>query len=216
MSTAPPFARDRIIHGWIGLKALSDAGDAAWTLAVAWTAVTTASPAVAGLVVTASTVPRAITLLVGGVLADRVDPRRLMLGTTIARIGILISAIIAIALIGESIALLFAVAIAFGMCDALFEPSSASLTRQLVRPDDFAALAGLSQTSSRLGALAGSALGGILVAAGGLAAAAVANAATYTAVLLYLAFLLRARFPRKPADRIPMMRAIGDGFAYLR
>ncbi|MGO1234862.1 MAG: MFS transporter [Microbacterium gubbeenense] len=216
MSTAPPFARDRIIHGWIGLKALSDAGDAAWTLAVAWTAVTTASPAVAGLVVTASTVPRAITLLVGGVLADRVDPRRLMLGTTIARIGILVSAIIAIALIGESIALLFAVAIAFGMCDALFEPSSASLTRQLVRPDDFAALAGLSQTSSRLGALAGSALGGILVAAGGLAAAAVANAATYTAVLLYLAFLLRARFPRKPADRIPMMRAIGDGFAYLR
>ena len=216
MSIAPPFRRDRVVHGWIALKALSDAGDAAWILAVAWTAVTTASPAMAGLVVTASTIPRAITLLVGGVLADRVDPRRMMIGTTIARIAILAGALIAIAATGESLTLLFVVAIAFGMCDALFEPSSASLTRQLVRPDDFAALAGTSQTASRLGGMLGAAVGGVLIAFGGLAAAAIANVATYAVVLVYLVFLLRARFPRTAAPREPMLRAIAQGFVYLR
>lgn len=216
MSTAPPFARDRVVHGWIGLKALSDAGDAAWMLAVAWTAVTMASPAVAGLVVTASTIPRAMTLLVGGVLADRADPRKLMIGTTVARIAILAAGLASIAATGESIALLVTIAVAFGMCDALFEPSSASLTRQLVRRDDFAPLAGMSQTASRLGSMFGAALGGMLVAWGGLAAAATTNIITYATVLGYLSVLLRARYPRAAAPPAPLLRAIAEGFTYLR
>lgn len=216
MTIAPPFRRDRVVHGWIGLKALSDAGDAAWILAVAWSAVTVASPAVAGLVVTAGTVPRALTLLVGGVLADRLDPRRLMIATTVARLAVLLGALAALGTLGETLPVLFSIAIAFGICDALFDPSSASLTRQLVREEDFAALAGTSQTASRIGRMLGAAAGGVLVASGGLAAAAGANAVTYAGVLAYLLFALRARYPRTPAPRTPMLHAIAEGFGHLR
>ena len=79
LGTPPPFRRDLMVQTWLVMKALSDAGDAIWTIAVAWTAVQIASPAIAGLVVAAGTVPRALILLVGGAIADRVDARRMML-----------------------------------------------------------------------------------------------------------------------------------------
>ena len=216
MTAVVPFRRDRVLHGWILLKALSDAGDAAWYIAVAWTAVTLGSPVVAGLVVTAGTVPRAITLLFGGVLADRLDPRSLMLVTTGVRIGVLAATLAAIAIGGESLPLLFIVAIAFGVCDALFEPAGAAFTRQIVRDDDFGAYAGIGQTASRIGGMLGSAAGGLLVAFGGLAAAAAVNGVAYAAVLAYLGFVLRARRTREPAPPEPLRRAITGGFAYLR
>ena len=215
-TVAPPFHRDRAVHGWILLKAISDAGDAAWILAIAWSAVTAASPAIAGLVITAGTIPRAIALLVGGVLADRWDPRLLMIATTVARVGVLIATLVAINVSGETLPLLFAVAIAFGICDAIFEPSSTSLTRQLIREEDFAAIAGVGQTASRIGHMLGAASGGVLVAWGGLAAAAAANAVAYVGVIVYLVFVLRARYPRTPAPPEPMLRAIAGGFRYLR
>ncbi len=34
----PRFSRDLTVHAWIAVKALSDAGDAIWTIALAWTA----------------------------------------------------------------------------------------------------------------------------------------------------------------------------------
>lgn len=71
--TIPSFGRDRVVHGWIALKGLSDAGDAAWVIAVAWTAVQLTGATTAGLVVAAGTAPRALALLVGGVWADRVE-----------------------------------------------------------------------------------------------------------------------------------------------
>lgn len=216
MSSQTPFRRDRVLHGWILLKAISDVGDAAWYIAVAWTAVTLGSPVVAGLVVTAGTVPRAITLLFGGVLADRLDPRRLMLITTGARIGVLAATLASLAMTRESLPLLFAVAIAFGVCDALFEPAGSAFTRQIVRDDDFGAYAGTAQTASRIGGMLGSAAGGLLVAFGGLAAAAIVNAVAYAAVLAYLGFVLRARKARKPAPPEPLGRAIAGGFGYLR
>jgi len=216
MSIAVPFRRDRVLHGWIGLKALSDAGDAAWYVAVAWTAVTLGSPVIAGLVITAGTVPRAITLLFGGVLADRLDPRRLMLASTAARVAVLGVTLASLAIGDERLPLLFAVAVAFGICDALFEPAGAAFTRQIVRDDDFGAYAGFGQTATRIGGMLGSAAGGVLVAFGGLASAAAVNAVAYAAVLAYLGFVLRARRPRPPAAPERLGRALMGGFGYLR
>ena len=110
-AVAPAFRRDRVVHGWIALKGISDAGDAAWMIALAWSAVNIASPTVAGLIVTAGTVPRALTLLVGGVLADRFDPRRLMIATTAVRILVLLGALAAFGSVGETLPVLFAIAI---------------------------------------------------------------------------------------------------------
>ena len=93
-STAPPRpsapARPRRPRLARAAGRLSDAGDQLWTIALAWTAVHVASPAAAGLVVAAGTVPRALVLLLGGVVADRYDARRVMVLANGARIAVLV------------------------------------------------------------------------------------------------------------------------------
>lgn len=212
----PAFSRDRTVHTWLALKGVSDAGDAAWTIALAWTAVQVASPAVAGFVIAAGTVPRALILLLGGVVADRFDTLRVLRLVTLARIAVLGATVAGVQLAGVSVPLLLGVAVAFGVCDALFEPSVATLSRQLVREDDLAAYAGAGQTASRLGTLLGAAVGGGLVALGGLTATALVNVATYALVFVALAVVLAARFPLPRAGSEPVLRSIAAGFGYLR
>jgi MFS family permease len=65
------------------------AGDAAWLVAFAWTAATVADPATAGLVLGAGTLPRAVTALNGGALADRYDARRVVMLANAGRIAVL-------------------------------------------------------------------------------------------------------------------------------
>lgn len=213
---APPFRKDVLARSWLGVKAFSDAGDAAWAVALAWTAVQVASPAVAGLVVAAGTVPRALVLLVGGVAADRLDPRRVMVASTAARLVVL-----ALVLAGEltattSLTTLVAAAVAFGLCDAVYEPSAATVGRQLVRREDLSVYAGLGQTLSRLGTLAGAAVGGAVVARWGLGAAALLDAVTFVAVGVVLVAWLRPRYPLARAQAEPVLRAVAAGFAHLR
>lgn len=212
----PAFSCDRTVHAWLALKGVSDAGDAAWTIALAWTAVQIASPAVAGFVVAAGTIPRALVLLLGGVIADRFNTLRVLRIITLARVAVLLATVVGVQSAGASVPLLLGVAVAFGVCDAVFEPSVATLGRQLVREEDLAAYMGAGQTASRLGTMLGAALGGGLVALGGLTAAALVNVATYAVVFLALAAVLVARFPLPRAGSEPVLRSIAAGFGYLR
>ncbi|HYG93248.1 MAG TPA: MFS transporter [Nocardioides sp.] len=212
----PPFGRDRMVHGWLALKGLSDAGDAAWTVALAWTAVQVASPTIAGLVVAAGTIPRALALLFGGAVADRFDTRGVMIATNLVRIAVLAATATISTTAGDSVTLLVTVAAAFGVCDALFEPAAGTLGRQLVDEPDLAAYTSGSQTGSRLGYMAGAALGGGLVATAGLAGAALANLGTYAVVVFYLTAVLRVRIPIARAEEEPVLRAIASGFGHLR
>ena len=49
-----------------------------------------AAPAVAGLVVAAGTIPRALVLLLGGVVADRLEPGWVMLVVNVVRVAVLV------------------------------------------------------------------------------------------------------------------------------
>ncbi len=208
--------RDRLVQGWIGVQGLSAAGDALWTVALAWTAVQVASPAVAGLVVAAGTVPRAAVLLVGGVVADRMAARWVMLVVNAVRVAILVAVAIVVLAQGASVPLLALAAVGFGVCDAVFLPSAATIGRQLVRADVLPSYAGASQTADRIGSMGGAALGGAVVATWGLGGSAVANAVTFALVVGYLALALRPRYPLPRAAAEPVLRGIARGFAHLR
>jgi MFS family permease len=215
--TEPPvFRRDVRVHAWIAVKALSDAGDALWTIALAWTAVQIASPAIAGLIVAAGTVPRAIILLWGGVIADRADPRRVMLLFNVLRIGVLIGVALWVLATPPSVTVLLVAAIAFGVCDAFYEPSAGTIARQLVRASDLPSYGAVAQTASRLGTMAGSAAGGVLVAHLGLSGSASANTLTFVVVVAFIAIWLRPRFVLARAAKESALRGIGRGFAHLR
>jgi MFS family permease len=213
---APPFRRDRLSRAWLGVKALSDAGDSVWTIALAWTAVHVASPAAAGAVVAAGTVPRALVLLVGGVVADRFDPRRVMVLSNLVRIAVLLAVVVRVAVGPPSLVVLLAAAVAFGLADAVYEPSASTIGRQLVRTADLPAFSGLGQTLSRIGTMSGAAVGGFLVAAWGLGGSAAVDAVTFVAVVGFLVLRLRARYPLPRAECEPVLRSIGRGFGHLR
>ena len=176
----PAFRQDRLARAWLGLKAVSDAGDALWTIALAWTAVQIASPAAAGAVVAAGAIPRAITLLLGGAMADRYDALRVMTIANLVRIGVLVGVVVWVAA---------RVADAW-WCSWWPRSRSGSATRSTNRPpgpsadswcgpSDLAAYGGLGQTLTRIGTMVGSAAGGVVVAAWGLGGSAALNAVTF-------------------------------------
>jgi len=212
----PAFSRDRAVHAWIGVKALSDAGDAIWSIALAWTAVQITTPAVAGLVVAAGTVPRALVLLFGGVLADRVDARRVMIVCTLLRVAVLVGAAVWVLATPPTVLLLAAAAVAFGVCDAFYEPSASTIARRLVRAEDLPAYTAIAQTASRLATMGGSAVGGFLVARSGLLGSASANAVTFAVVVAFVAIWLRPRFALPRAAQESTWRGIRRGFGHLR
>lgn len=215
LSEPPTFRRDRRVHAWIAVKALSDAGDALWTIALAWTAVQTASPAIAGLIVAAGTIPRAIVLLFGGVIADRSDARRVMMLFNVLRVGVLVAVALWVLATPPTVGVLLFAAIAFGICDAFYEPSAGTVARQLVRPGDLPSYGALAQTASRLGTMAGAAIGGVLVAYAGLVGSAAVNALTFSLVVAFIAIWLRPRFLLARAARESVLHGIARGFAHL-
>ena len=213
---APPFRRDRLVHRWLVVRAVSEAGDQVWLVALAWTAVHVASPSAAGLVVAAGTLPRALVLLLGGVLADRYDVRRVMVAANLARIAVLV-AVAVVAAAGEPpVAVLVLAAAAFGVTDAVHDPSAATVGRQLVRTEDLASYSGLLQTLSRLGAMGGAAVGGFVVATWGLEGGALLNAGTFLVAVVFVVWWLRPRYPLERAEPQPVLRSLGQGLAHLR
>ncbi|MEJ1087692.1 MFS transporter [Microbacterium sp. Mu-80] len=215
LRTPPPFRRDRMVQTWLVVKALSDAGDAVWTIAVAWTAVQIASPAVAGLIVAAGTVPRAVILLIGGAIADRVDARRMMLLFNSIRVVVLVATAVWILTTEPTVAILLVTTVAFGICDAFYEPAAGTIPRQLVQPADLPSYSALGQTLSRLGTMAGAAMGGFLVAWSGMPGSATADAITFTLVIAFIAIWLRPHFalPRTTGESV--LHGVASGFRHL-
>lgn len=211
----PAFARDRLAHLWIGVRALSDAGDALWTIALAWTAVQVASPAAAGTIVAAGTIPRAMVLLLGGALADRLNTRRIIITTNVVRVGVLVAVACWVATAQPSVIVLMAAAISFGVCDAIYDPAANTIARQLVRPEDLPSYMGVAQTASRLGTMLGAALGGALVAHTGLAGSASFNAVTFLLVVVFVAGWLVPRFALARSEPERPWRAVVSGFRHL-
>ncbi len=213
----PPLRRDHRVHAWVAANGLSAVGDTVWLVALAWTAVHIAGPAQAGLLVGIGTLPRAALMLVGGALADRWDPRRTIIAANAARVVVLLAGVLALDVVdGHTFAVLAGVALAFGVADALHNPASGTMPRQMVRPDDLRPLLAMFQTVSRLGRLAGAPVGGLLVAAFDIRVAMLVDAASFAVTGVVYALWLRPRFPRAPSTGATWRRDLVSGLGYIR
>jgi MFS family permease len=212
----PPLRRDRRVQAWVLSGAVSEAGDVAWYVGLAWSAAQVTSPAGAGLVMGIGALPRALMLLFGGALADRWDGRRTMIIANLGRIAVLVVAAIVAASAGLSLALLLTVAVVFGAVDALYNPAAGTLPRRMVAADDLVPLAAGRQLANRLAVFVGAPLGGLLVAHGGLMTVMIVDAVSFGVIALALAFVVRPRFPQPPASGHSIRRDLAAGFGYLR
>jgi MFS family permease len=207
-----PVYRESGYLRYIGGQAVSVLGDQVWYVALSWTAVRLTSPGVAGAILAVSSLPRLILLLLGGAIVDRYGPRRLMIGSDLARAAVSLAAA-AIALARPGIGLLVVVALVFGVADAVFLPAAGAIAPRLLRPEQLTGGAALNTLVARIALTIGAPLGGLLVALGGLSLASAVNAATFVVSVVALS-TLRPRDAAAPV-REPIGRSLRDGLRYL-
>ncbi len=180
-----------------GGQGVSAVGDGVYLVALTWTALTlTHSSVYLGLLLTTSALPRAILMLGGGVLVDRWGARRVILGSDLTR-AILVGGLAALVALGHgSIALLFVIAGAFGVFDALFYPATMTLIPALVEPGQLSAANGVWQMAVQGSMLIGPPVGGVLVGVSGPAAAFAVDGASF---LVAFGALMAIRVSAAPA-----------------
>ncbi|MDP1805271.1 MAG: MFS transporter, partial [Acidimicrobiales bacterium] len=151
-----------------------------------------------GLVAAAAFVPIGVLSPVGGAIADRVDRRRLLIGTTV---GETLAAVLLAVLVGTGNASPLAVtALVFagGCMTALGFPAYQAILPDIVDREDLLGASSLSMAQYNLGRVVGPALAGAVLVAGSYTWAFTLNAVSYGAVVVAL---LMVRLPaRAPSD----------------
>ncbi|HMK92851.1 MAG TPA: MFS transporter, partial [Thermoleophilia bacterium] len=172
----------------------------------------THSSLVVGLLSAVEFAPLLIVPLVGGALADAVDRRRLVLLAELLLAGASV-ALLVNALIGAPrLWVLFVVAGSISAFDGLQRPPLDALLPRLVERDELTAAGAISSLRWTAGSILGPALGGVLIASVGLAAAYAFDIVTFAASLALLS-LMRAVPPPEDAER-PSVRGVVDGLRY--
>lgn len=142
-----------------------------------------------GVVLAAQTAPLAVFLLVGGVIADRLGRRRVMLGADVLR-GAAQAALGAWILVGRPPLWGFVVFAALvGTGTAFFMPAINGLIPSVVRAEYLPQANALNGLTVSIGAMAGPAIAGVVVAAASPGWAVLADAISYGVSVASLALL---------------------------
>ncbi len=159
---------------------ISTIGDMFYAVALPWLMLSSGrSPQDLGIVLTAYGIPRVGTLLVGGLLSDRLRPRRVMLLADLGR-TLLVSALVALAAAGQTAVWpLSLVSAPLGACTGLFIPASYTILPEVLDEDELPAGNALNSSTYQLAVLVGSAIAGVVVSLLRPAAALAVDAATF-------------------------------------
>lgn len=200
---------------WIG-SAISLLGDQFYLVALPWVVLQTTGSAIAmGTILMAAAIPRAVLMLMGGAVADRVSPRRVLLGTALGR-TVVVGAVGALLWLGVLRTWeLYVLGFAFGVADAFSLPASSAFMPSIVGREQLVAANSVMQTTAQLTTIAGPAPAGLVITALGAAWAFVIDAISFLFIIAALWTLPdppRAESPHKPA----MWKSVPEGIRYVR
>ncbi len=170
-----------------GGQAISAIGDGAFLTALSWQVlVLTGSATALGIVLVAQSIPRVTFLLFGGIVADRLPCRVVLLWSDSARAVF----VLAIAALGWLHVLrlwhLVALGLGFGLAEAFFIPAYQAIPPQIVPGEALTSANALTGASRSLSLLIGPALGAALVAIQGPSSAFAFDGATFVISALFL------------------------------
>jgi predicted MFS family arabinose efflux permease len=154
------------------------------------------SASAVGLVLACATLPLAGSVLIGGVVGDRMSRRAVMIAADLVRVasqGTTAALLIAGTAEVWTLALLAGVT---GAATGFFSPASTGLLPEVVPPEELQPANALRATAVSAGEIAGPLLAGVLVAAAGAGWAIAADAATFAVSALCL---WRLRVPERAA-----------------
>jgi MFS family permease len=171
------------------------------------------SAADVGYVIAARILPQVVLVLGGGVLADRLGRRPVMLGSDVLRC--VAQAVLAAALLAgrPAVWLIAALAALVGVGEAFFMPALDGLTVEIAPRDELGnanALLGLAKSAT---GVAGPALAGLLVAVAGPAVVVAIDAASYGVSVIALSGLRLGRSGRSAQS---LLREMAEGWVEFR
>ena len=201
---------------WAGMS-VSLVGDGVYFVALAWQVYDlSGSPTALSIVGVAWSFPLALFVLLGGVVTDRVERRRVMIAADLLRA--LAVAVIGILSVTGALELwhLVVIAAVFGTGEAFFGPAFSSIVPQIVPRDLLLQANALDQFVRPLGfMLLGPALGGLIVATLGPGEAFLLDAVTFGVSALALALLSPRPLPPRE-DPSSLLRDLREGLTFVR
>lgn len=205
------------VFRWLWLASLvSNVGTWMQTVGAQWLLVHTANAAIlVSLVQTADMLPDVLFAIVGGVLADILDRRRLIIAVQsgLAVTGALLAALTIAGHVSPALLLIFTFIIGSG--SVFITPAYQSLVPELVPREDVPSAVQLNSLNVNVARAVGPAIAGILIARFGVGADFALNAGTF---LLYAIVVVFWRPPAKSTVRRPerFFPALRAGGRYVR
>lgn len=202
---------------FFGGQVVSVTGSWMQNIASAWLIVTlTHSPVAVGVLALAQFLPFTIFGLFAGVLVDRFDTRKLVIGTQAVQM-VLAAALAGIALTGVAVPwMVYVIAFARGSVLVLDVPARQALTYRMVGPAELPNAIALNSSLFNASRVIGPALGGVVIAAFGLGFCFVSNAISFLAVLASLLAMDERKLFRlkRPDVRPTIWRGTREGIAF--
>jgi MFS family permease len=195
---------------------VSLAGSWMQNIALAWFVVELTDSALAvGLLAFCRFVPFMVLGLYAGVIADRIDNRRLVIATQAAQMAVSL-ALTALAFSGwESLPVIYLLALLGGTALVFDAPGRQSLTFQMVGRDELPNAVALNTGLFNGARVIGPAIAGVIIAAAGVGVCFAINTLTFLAVLAALVSMRESElFGVERAKRTHALAAIREGLSF--
>jgi MFS family permease len=199
-------------------QVISVSGTWMQNVALAWLVVElTRSPIAVGALAFCRFIPFTVLGLVAGVVADRLDNRKLVIGTQ--AFSMVLSAVLAaLVLTGtETLWLVYVIAALGGIALVFDAPGRHALTFQMVGRDELPNAVALNAGLFNASRVVGPAVAGVLIAAFGVGICFAINTVTFLAVLAGLLLMRKEELVPVERSAVPptMMRGIGEGVTWV-
>jgi MFS transporter, DHA3 family, tetracycline resistance protein len=199
---------------WIGQTG-SAVGSVFQSVALAWLVldVTGSALALSGALL-AIAAPGMATTLIGGVLTDRVDPRRVMAWSD----GVRAATMVALALVAaggpSAMTTIYLLLAGCGAAGGVFGPAAAALVSKLAPPGELQSANSLTQASPQLAMIVGAPTAGALIATVGAVPAVLLNAASFAASAAIVLRIGRTG-PTRSGPTGSMLAAAREGVSFV-
>ena len=199
---------------WLIGGTISLLGDQFYLVALPWLVLQqTGSAAVMGAILMAGAIPRALLMLMGGAVSDRMSARKIMIATAMART-------ICVTVIGVLVWLrvlqtweLYANAVAFGVADAFAAPAQTAYMPSLLKREQLVAASSVSQSTAQITTIVGPIPAGFVIKVLGVAWAFFVDAISFLFIIGALWKLPDP--PKSQTARKAMLHSIVEGIAYV-
>ncbi len=200
---------------WAG-QSLSSIGDSMVIIVLGlYVTELTGSAAQVGIVLAAYSAPLVLFLLIGGVIADRLPRRGVMIATDLVRAGLHGLLALLIALDAVEVWHMVVIGVAFGAAEAFFRPAYTGLLPQTVAEEHIQQAQAVTSASREVSIILGPALGTALVFGVGASAAFAFDALSFVLSALFL-WRVRPRARGEVGVRSTMVAELREGWDAVR